>query len=220
MDPHYLISQVDNYIQHRKYSYLIRMRPYLQNYGTCGTCCVLPILEKIGKTPTIQLEREIWDRVGKPYNFPGGMAKILIENNFKPVYYQYPAEPFTLNHEDILSQNPFLYKKIQEYINLHQEAVSMGMDVVIQDWGYEDIHIQLEHGNVCILGIHIPSSDVLHWIIVRGYRGNRLEVIDPLKQIRSIYEYEMEGLINTSMGKRLLVIKKFPEELLKNLGKS
>ena len=117
-----LIYHIDSYIQHRKYRYLIRMRPYWQNYGTCGTCCVLSILGKVGIMPTLQLEWEIWNRVGRPYNFPGGMAKILIENGFKTRYYQYPAKPFTPEHEDVLLKSPFMDEKIQEYVNLHREA--------------------------------------------------------------------------------------------------
>lgn len=211
--PAELLSLVDDYIEHRRFRYLIRMRPYLQNYTTCGACCVISFLEKKGLTPTLNLESQIWERVGKPFNFPGGMAKILIENGFNVVYYQYPAEQFTPGHEDVVGRDPFIYEKIKEYVVLHKEAVAAGMDVVITDWGYQEVRKQLESGNPCILGIQL-SSTILHWVIVRGYRGNRLETIDPLGRIKSISEGEMDRLIQTSMGKRLLVVEKFPPEFL------
>ena len=75
----------------------------------------------------------------------------------------------------------------------------------------------MECGNPCIIGIQIPLSNILHWVIARGYRRNKIEIIDPLGQMKAIHDYEMENLIKTSMGKRLLVIEKFPEEFLETL---
>lgn len=100
-----------------------------------------------------------------------------------------------------------LYRK--EYIALHFEAVAAGMQVTIRNWGYQDIIEQLRRGNPSIIGIKL--NNILHWIIARGYRGKRLNIIDPLNEIRTIHRDNLEQLVTTSMGKRLIVIEKFPD---------
>ncbi len=211
ISPHQLLNLVDSHIKHRGHRYLIRLHPYFQNDGTCGTCCVMSVLAKKGIPLNIETEYTIWGRVGKPYNFPGGMAKVLMENSFAVHYYQYPAEPFTPNHEDVLSGDSFLAQKIEEYVSMHHEAVAIGMNVSISDWNSQKVREELEIGNPCIVGIQLTPK-VLHWVTVRGYRGGRFEVVDPLRMYNHFHVPELDSLIETSMGKRMLVVEKLPRD--------
>lgn len=209
------LNLVEKLIEKRRETFHIELNTYRQNDDTCGTACVLTILEKRGIVPSEEREREMWERVGKPFNFPGGMAQELLSEGIPVTYLQFPAQPFSPNHPDIIHRPSYFQATAGKYVHQIQEAKKAGMQMEIKDFNFDDIKAQLFFGNLCILGVNAGMShEILHWVIVNGYRKEsgkyELEISDPLGNDRFVKESWVDTFTPTSMGKRLIVIEKLP----------
>lgn len=216
------LALVDRMIEKRRDSYDIDLEMYRQTDNTCGSACVMSILERVGVPMSREAEIEMWDRVGKPYNFPGGMAKELMGHGFRVDYHQYPDRAFSPSQKPEL-EAASLIPKAEEYVRLHEEAVTLGMNVEIADWDLDTIIAEMQKGRACIVGTNIGgSSELLHWEIAQGYRaqGNSYEIriLDPLGNRRWVGRSELESKAVTSMGKRMLSVYKIPAELYQDLA--
>ncbi len=202
-------------------TFRIRLSPYAQTANTCGTACVMSVLHTVGVPLTRTVEYDIWNRVGAPYNFPGGMALELMKYGFLVDDWNEPDQLFTPEHPDLVSGDESMFVYAHLYVDLFERAVERGMNVSCKPWGFQDVLSNIRQGNVCIVGVGFPGigDDILHWVIARGYEqkadgSHRIEILDPMGSLKWLTESQMEELIDTSMGKRLLVVRKFPAGFL------
>lgn len=189
------------------------LRPYRQNYDTCGTACVMSILNRKGMRMDEDAELRIWEMVGKPYNFPGGLAWVLLRNGFEVTYVQDKPELLDKNNPEFAKMNSALVDAAKTYVDLHEKAVEQGLEFKVSDWGYDRVRSEIMHGNVCLLYLHVNET-MSHVVIANGVKDGKIQIIDPLGSIRSMTQEELDRRIVNPMGKRLLVVKKLPSDLL------
>ena len=205
------LDGIDKEIAHLERHFFIRLRPYYQTQDTCGTACVLSILNRVGVPQTIENEMTIWEKVGRPYNFPGGLGLVLREYGFNVRYVQDSNKLLDETNPEFQSSDQNLLSAAKTYVSLHEKAVQEGMAFEIKDWDFSTVKSEVMRGNPCILYIY-ASEVYTHCVIARGVKNDRLEIIDPLGAIKYLDANQLNSLIQTSMGKRMLVVQKLPKD--------
>lgn len=216
------IALVEQMHEEARTAYNVEVKPYRQTDDTCGTACVLTLLRSKGKEFTQDDEMQMWSRIGRPFNFPGGIAQELMQEGFNVKYSQYPSRSFYEDHPDINDNPDFFFKTAGLYMQQLKEATTHGLDIAVADWNFETIIENLKSGNLSIVGINIGEDrnarEMLHWVLATGYRldddGYKLYIIDPLGRDRYVDKRYIDWATPTSMGKRLITIRKMPEHSL------
>ncbi len=212
------VSAIDDRLSSIARHSSIRLRPYLQTMDTCGTACIMSILNRKGIPLTRDEEMAIWERVGKPYNFPGGLATVLLEHGFHVKYIQNHLTLLQADSLEFESKDPNLLRAAREYVVLHEKAIKKGLNYSIESWDFEKVKVEISRGNPCILYIYV-SETYTHCVIARGIKNNRLEIIDPLGNIKYMNEEQLNKRIDTPMGRRMLVVEKLPDDFFEKLDK-
>lgn len=206
-------NAIDNVLVRVDKHFTIRLRPYMQHFDTCGTACIMSILNRKGTSLDEETELRIWEMVGKPYNFPGGLAWVLLRNGFHVTYVQDGPELLRPDNPEFASMDKNLLAAAHTYVDLHKKAVDAGLRFEISDWGFERVRSEIERGSPCLLYLHV-SDTMSHVVIARGIFNGRLEIIDPLGSIKYLSAEELNAIIVAPMGKRLLIVQKLPYDLL------
>ena len=194
----------------------IRLRQYRQTSDTCGTACIMSVLNRKGLPLNEVEEMAIWSRVGRPYNFPGGLANVLLKFGFNVDYIQDSRVLLSKENPEFAVNDPHLVAAAEQYVGLHEEAVASGLHFESRDWSFDDVRSEIVRGNVCLIYIHV-SAEVSHCVLAHGIKNGRLLIIDPLNSIKSLDSAELNARIKTPMGKRMLVVKKLPRDMFDTL---
>lgn len=172
----------------------------------------MSILNRKGVPLTEENELAIWEMVGKPYNFPGGLALVLLRHGFHVAYFQDFPELLSATNPEFEAMDKRLLSAANTYVELHQAAVMAGLEFKVTDWNFQTVRREITRGNICIIYLHVTNT-VTHVVLAHGVKGSRLEIMDPLRSIRYLSEDEFDARIVNPMGKRLLVVKKLPDDL-------
>jgi hypothetical protein len=188
---------------------------YKQTTTSCGVCCVMTLAGNEILPHNKTTEHKLWQQAGAPYNFPGGLGCILADIGYEVTYFLdrdqhfypgvYPVVDIDTNYET---------SRIAElYITLHDQAIEKGMKCKKESVHFSDIYENLKQGKFCIIGIHIAGApNILHWVLAYGYTigedGVKLKIADPLNEMSIMTEKTYERLVDTYMGRRVLVVDK------------
>lgn len=186
------------------------LKRYRQHFDTCGTACVMSILEKKGLSLDEETELRIWEAVGKPYNFPGGLSLVLQRAGYHTSILQDDPRLLREENPEFLNMNTELVEAAQQYVALHKSAVNSGASFEIMDWGYDRIRSEVMRGNVCLIYLYVDEI-VSHVVLVHGFRNDRLLIMDPLGSIKTLTADQLNQKITTPMGKRAVIVKKLPD---------
>lgn len=180
-----------------------------QHWDSCGAACVLSMLTLKGIKSKKETEKEIWSRIGQPYNYPPGMAIELMKEGFDVTFRQYPARVFSDEHPVFRGNDEELTKACNLYLKMIGEAVKLGMELKIAPINSNEIKKELKKGNVCLISIRLHEAEPgpLHAITVYGYHEDSFLVNDPLNVISQMPSETMDKLMDTTMGHRMLVVK-------------
>lgn len=209
---------IDEVIADEESHFTIRLRHYSQNYDTCGTACIMSILNRKGLQLDEEVELRIWEMVGKPYNFPGGLAEVLLRNKFKVTYVQNKSEILDPENPEFSVMSDHLLSAAKNYVDLFEQALERGLRFQVEDWNFERIQSEIKQGNPCIIYLHVTDT-MTHVVLAHGIKGNRLIIMDPLRNIKYLSREELNKSIVNPMGKRLLVVNKLPTDFFTTLDK-
>lgn len=190
---------------------LRKIRYYHQSEDyTCGPACVLMILDHYRKVPrpTVKKEADIYkDYKSKAFmGTPGvSVAQCLADWGFQITLHHAQAECM-LNRDDYFE--PALFESMRaEYVQRLEESdglfevrtaspISSGWlrDLIAQD--HQAILETIVPGDAD--GIH---THVLHWIVVYGYENGQFHCINPSCGKLWVPEEEMDGFLDTPIGK-------------------
>lgn len=207
---------IDEVIADEESDFTIRLRHYSQNYNTCGTACIMSILNRKGLQLEEEVELRIWEMVGKPYNFPGGLAEVLLRNNFKVTYVQNKPEILDPQNPEFHVMSDHLFSAATNYVDLFEQALERGLRFQVEDWDFERVQSEIKQGNPCIIYLHVTHT-ITHVVLAHGIKGNRLKIMDPLRNIKYLSKEELNKSIVNPMGKRLLVVHKLPNDFFATL---
>jgi hypothetical protein len=209
---------IDGVIADEESHFTIRLRHYSQNYDTCGTACIMSILNRKGLQLDEEVELRIWEMVGKPYNFPGGLAEVLLRNRFNITYVQNKPEILDRNNPEFSLMSDQLLNAANNYVDLFEQALKKGLKFQVADWDFDRVLSEIKKGNPCIIYLHVTDT-ITHVVLAHGIKGNRLKIMDPLRNIKYVSKEELNKSIVNPMGKRLLVVHKLPDDFFITLDK-
>lgn len=206
------LEKIDEQLHQLQNEYNIRVRTYRQNYDTCGTACVMSVLNRKGLPLTEENELKIWEMVGKPFNFPGGLAWVLQRHHMHTTFVQDDPHVLNANNPEFSDMSPQLKAAAETYVSLHEKASQEGMKFEVSDWGYDRVRSEIERGNLCLVYIDV-SDTMTHVILAHGYRDESIRFMDPLQGTRYMNKKELDAAIVNPMGKRMVIVKKLPEDI-------
>jgi len=187
---------------------------YAQTVTSCGVSTVMSFASR-DLPHNRETELALWQRAGAPYNFPGGIGLILRKLGYEVtletdrdrhfIEGQYPVQD--------IEYNQATRGTAEEYVRLHNAAVSAGMLVAIKEISFDCIVYNLEDGKASIIGIHMPyAPSILHWILAHGYNRQgtetTLDIADPMEEITTLNARRFETLVDTYMGRRIITVDK------------
>ncbi len=204
-----LLQLAKKLTQKREEHFQMHIPNVQQHWDSCGAASVLGLLTLKGVKSKKETEKEIWSRIGQPYNYPPGMAIELIKAGFNVVFHQYPARVFSDHHPVFHSNDPQLIDACKLYLEMIDNAIKIGMDLIIAPVSSHEIKEELKRGNVCLVSIRLRETEPgpLHAITIYGYHENSFLVNDPLGTINQMTVEMIDKLVTTSMGQRMLVVK-------------
>ena len=207
---------IDEVIADEESRFTIRLRHYSQNYDTCGTACIMSILNRRGLQLEEEVELRIWEMVGKPYNFPGGLAEVLLRSKFNVTYVQNKPKILDPENPEFNVMSEHLLNAASNYIDLFEQALERGLRFQVEDWCFDRVRSEIKRGNPCIIYLHVTDT-MTHVVLAHGIKGKRLEIMDPLRNIKYLSKEELNKSIENPMGKRLLVVHKLPNDFFTTL---
>jgi len=207
---------IDTQIREEDEHFTIRLRKYRQHFDTCGTACIMSILNRKGFPLNEEMELKIWEMVGQPYNFPGGLAEVLLMNKFNVTYIQDKPELLDRNNPEFTSMSDGLLSAAKNYISLFEKAFNRGLKFQVEDWSFERVQAEIRRGNPCIIYLYV-SDTVTHVVLAHGMKGNLLEIMDPLGDIKYLSMEELNRNIIHPMGKRMLKVDKLPDDFFSTI---
>jgi hypothetical protein len=210
------VVAIDEVIAKEESHFTIRLRHYSQNYDTCGTACIMSILNRKGLQLEEDVELRIWEMVGKPYNFPGGLAEVLLRNRFNVTYVQDKPEILDQNNPEFKIISNRLLAAAANYVDLFEQALERGLKFQVIDWDFDRVLFEIKRGNPCILYLHVTDT-ITHVVLAHGIKGNRIKIMDPLRSIKYLSREDLNSRIVNPMGKRLLVVHKLPHDFFTTL---
>lgn len=209
-----LLGMVDDAIVATGQRYSLPVTNYAQTVTSCGVSTVMSFASR-DLPHNRETELALWQRAGAPYNFPGGIGLILrrlgyevtLETDRDRHFFegQYPIQG--------IDHNRHTRETAEEYVRLHDAAVSAGMLVAIKEISFGDVVDNLEDGKASIIGIHMPyAPSILHWILAHGYNKQgtetTLDIADPMEEITTLNAKRFENLVDTYMGRRIITVNK------------
>lgn len=186
---------------------------------TCGASCALMLLDYYGKVqyPTKKQEMKLYtlyrSRVFKGIT-PAALADCLSKNDLQ-VELRHSSPAFLDNRdgyfEDALFR-PFLEEyllcldRCKDRVQVHtgaetdtsllQEALAAGCQVLAETFIPGDAD-----------GIH---DHALHWVLIYGWDAERFQVCDPLSGKITLTAEELEGYMDTPLGRISIIVKGHP----------
>ena len=212
-----LLDLIDSARHKTETLYLREIEPYYQHVTSCGVSTVMSVVGSKTLPHTVETEVSLWRSVGAPYNFPGGMASILLSHGYEVLYLLDRADHFILGRHPIadIETNEETRRTVQLYHRLHDQAVQEGLGFrPCAEVNSITLVRFLQDGHLCILGIHLPAApEILHWVLIHGYdktggRDIRFAVMDPMGAMRTLTARDVDSLSDTYMGRRMLVTRK------------
>ena len=188
-----------------------KIRFYKQHsMETCGPACLLMLLDLYGKIeyPTQKQEMKLYSLYrSKAFRGVNGaaIANCLSKNGLEVRLIH--SSPQKMDNRDEYFQKELFTKLLAEY---QSEAEKCSQDITITTGTgitCEVLRQELDAGRQIILETLIPGDadgihdQVLHWIIVYGYKGELFQVCDPLSSKLELTAGELETYMDTPIGK-------------------
>lgn len=193
-----------------------KLRFYKQHsMETCGPACMLMLLDLYGKIeyPTPKQEMKLYSlyrsRVFRGVN--GAAIANCLSRNGLNVHLVHSSLEMMDNRNGYFSDE--LYAALlSEY---RAEVEKFGSNIRLSTGAgitCNSIRQELDAGRQIILETVIPGDadgihdHVLHWIVVYGYEGDLFHVCDPLSSKIKLTAEELEGYMNTPIGKIYMAV--------------
>ena len=183
---------------------------------TCGVSCILMLLDYYRKVqyPTEKMERKLYGiyRSRAFKGVPGSFAADCLSWNGLRVELLHSAEGF-LENRDGYFEGVLFEKILAEY---RRRAESCAGRVEIQTGRELDCRALkglLAEGKLVMVQCIVPGDadgihqEVLHWVLVYGWRENAFLLCDPNFGKAAIPEADMERYMDAPVGKIFLTVR-------------
>jgi ABC-type bacteriocin/lantibiotic exporter with double-glycine peptidase domain len=112
-----------------------------------------------------------------------------------------------------------LLNAANNYVDLFEQALKKGLKFQVADWDFDRVLSEIKKGNPCIIYLHVTDT-ITHVVLAHGIKGNRLKIMDPLRNIKYVSKEELNKSIVNPMGRIVsnwILDKKF-NKLLQHLS--